>query len=323
MLPPIGGRFTPPLDADPPEHTAYRRFLLPLFTPSHVARYEQTTREVAREIIATFVDRGSCELLSEFSAPFTATALVRTVLDCDDTEEIRKIQELVAMFAKENSAEAYQGIHAFAEHLLADRRTSGEDRDDVIQAVLTGMVDDRPLTGDEQVGIIKNLLFGGLDTTKGAITNIIHRVTERPDLEDVLREPDGLSASLDELLRFDTPVQGFIRTVTRDAELNGQPLKQGDIVFIAFASANRDDRVFESPNELRPGRPVDAQRLTFGLGIHQCVGRHFARLQLKVAIGELLAQVKGIQLEPDAEIQWTVGHTRQPARLPIRFGRSG
>lgn len=312
----------PPIDCDPPDQLDYRRFLLPLFTNSRVATYEAVMREVVINTIENFADDGRCDALKQFSAPFTATTLIRTVLDVEDPSGIVRIQELVSTIAEENSEAGWTGVFAYAGELMAQRRTSAESRDDLINAVLTGTVAGRPLTEEEQLGIIIIFILGGLDTTKAGITNTILRMAQRPGLEQELRDPERLAASISELLRFDSPIIGFARTVTRDVVLGGQQLREGDVVFVSYASANRDEAVFEDPQELRLDRAFAQPHLAFGAGIHKCIGRHLARLQINVAISELLTRVTDIRLEAGVEIEWVAGHVRYPAALPITFTKT-
>ena len=151
---------------------------------------------------------------------------------------------------------------ALAEELLRERAASGSQRDDVLSAIVNGTVEGRPLTMEEQVGATTILFTGGLDTTKAALGNIARHLAEDPALEQRLRDPEWIKADLDEFLRYESPIMFMARTVTRDTELGGCPLKAGDRVAVHYASANRDESRFEHADraQLRP-RAQPARRL--------------------------------------------------------------
>jgi cytochrome P450 len=316
---------TPPLDSDPPEQRHYRQFLNPLFSKSHVlTTYQPVFEEVARGLVDEMVEAGRCEVVTDLALPFPAAVLARTLLDVADPELLGRIQRLVAAIAANEGFEPWIEIHGVTSDLLAKRRERGVGDADLIDAVLSGSLDGQELTDEQRIGLVLTTLFGGLDTTVGAISTMIYRMVEDTSLEEQLRDPGRLPAGLEELLRYDAPVTGFGRTVTRDTELGGHQLRAGDVVYVAFASANRDETTFECPDQIRLDRARDPQRphLAFGFGVHRCIGRHFGRVQLEILFGELLRRVRNIRLEESAHVEWTTGHTPRPKSLPITFERA-
>jgi cytochrome P450 len=183
---------------------------------------------------------------------------------------------------------------------------------------VNGTVQERPLTLEEQVGATMIMFTGGLDTTKAALGNIALHLAEEPGLEQRLRDPDWIKADLDEFLRYESPIMFMARTVTRDTELGGCPLKPGDRVAVHYASANRDESRFEHADQLDFGRERNPHA-AFGLGPHRCIGMHFARLQIEIAFGELLSRVTNLRIPDGTHVETAVGIVLSPEHLPVVF----
>jgi len=310
----------PPLDTDPPMHREFRVLLNRFFSRRGLEPYGPAIRQIARETVEGWIDAGSCEVVQDLGNPFTATVLARIVLAIEDVGEIRRVQHLVESLAARNGAAQWQELAAFVVALLDDRRRAAEQPDDVLAAILQGTVAGRPLTESEQIGTTIVLLLGGLDTTQSAISSIVWRLTQDRTLEDRLRQPDWITAALDEFLRIDSPVTAMARTVTRDTVLGGVELHPGDRVLVHYGSANRDDAVFEQPDQLNLERGRNPH-MAFGLGIHRCIGLNLARMSIAASINELLERVEDIRLAPGAEVHFTPGIVRHPKALPITFRR--
>ena len=308
----------PPLTVDPPVHGEYRKQLNPYLSRAFLSRYEDDVRQIAQDMLDRLVPAGRMDYMTDFAAPFTARALSRVILDDDNEERIDRAAEITRGIATENAVEAFFGMAALAEELLRERADAGNDRDDVLTAIVRATVEGRPLTMEEQVGFTAVLMNGGLDTTKGAMGNIILRMAADPALEERLRDPNWIKTDLDEFLRLDSPSQFMARTVTKETELGGCPLKEGDRVAIHFASANRDPRKFEHPDELVFGRERNPH-VAFGVGSHRCIGIHFAKMQLEVGFAELLRRVTNIRIPAGAEPEMSSGVVVAPERLPIEF----
>jgi cytochrome P450 len=308
----------PPIDSDPPMHREFRLLLNRFFSRSALEPYAPAIRDIARRSVDSWIDAGGCELVEDFANPFTATVLAKIILDLDDVDEVRRVQHLVEAIGAANAATAWQDLEVFVRALLEERLNSPEQADDVLSAVLHGTVAGRPLTESERIGVTTVLLLGGLDTTKGAISNIVWRMTQDPTLEAKLREPDWPTIALDEFLRIDSPVTALARTVTVDTVLGDVELHPGDHVLVHYASANRDEAVFEQPDQLDLQRPRNPH-VAFGLGIHRCIGSNLARLSITAAINEILERAHNIRLTPQTEVHFTPGGGRHPKTLPITF----
>jgi cytochrome P450 len=171
---------------------------------------------------------------------------------------------------------------------------------------------------EEQVGVVVVLFLGGLDTTKATLGNIVRHMIEDPALERRLRDPRWIREDLDEFLRYETPVTFQARTVTRETVLNGCPLKAGDRIALHFAAANRDPSRFGDPDALDFDREQNPHA-AFGLGVHRCIGLHFARMQIEIAFDALLRRITNLRVAGGEHIEMAKGVVLTPERLPIEF----
>ncbi|HEX4250813.1 MAG TPA: cytochrome P450 [Pseudonocardia sp.] len=288
----------PPLDVDPPLQNEFRKLLNPFFTRGYFARFELDMRRIAREAIAVWLERGHCEFVSEFSIPFSAGVLAQLVFNETDRDRLARAISYVTAVAEIQNHESFANLAALGAEYLAEQQERGEAGDSsILAAIVGGTVDGRPLTMDEQIGVVTVLFLGGLDTTRGALGNIAAQLAIDPALEDRLRDPNWVKHDMEEFIRFESPVVTMGRTVLAEVELGGRTLRPGDRIGISFSSANRDETKFEDPDLLRFDRPR-AGHAGFGLGIHRCIGMHLARFQIAVAFDELLAAVTRPRLSP-------------------------
>jgi cytochrome P450 len=308
----------PPLTVDPPVQTEYRRQLNPFLSRSFLSRYEPVVRRIASDALDKLVPLGRMEFMHDFAIPVTSANLARVILDDDNRARIDRAIDVATQISSVGTPEAFFEMQEIAKELLTERAASHSDRQDVLSAIVNGSVAGRPLTMEEQIGATTILFTGGLDTTKAAMGNIVHRLTADPSLEARLRNPDWVRTDLDEFLRVDSPIMFMARTVTRDTEINGCPLKPGDRVAIHFAAANRDPDRFPEPDELRFDRGRNPHA-AFGLGVHRCIGLHFARLQIQIAFEELFARVTNLRVPAGEHVEVATGVVLSPERLPIEF----
>jgi cytochrome P450 len=313
----------PPLDADPPLHPQFRKLLNPLFSRSALLRFAPQMRQIARAAIATFVDRGKVEFVSEFAIPFSAGVLSRVIFDEDDPDRVEEALEVVSVLAASPSPEAFARLAALAGGYLAKKSAPGASaaEDDVVAAIAAGELAGRALSQSEQVGIITVLFLAGLDTTRGALGNIAAQVGRHPELEARLRDPGWIRRDMDEFLRYESPVAIMARTVVQEVDLAGRRFAPGDRVIANFGAANRDPEQFTDGEHLdfdvaRPGN------MAFGLGIHRCLGAHLARLQLQIGWDELLTQITNIRLAEGFEVVYETGMVHGPSELQLTFDKT-
>jgi cytochrome P450 len=309
-----------PLDADPPYQVELRKILNPLFTRSFLLRFEPELRRNATDLIGRFIDDGRVEFVREFAGPFVGNALSRVVFNEDDPEKMDHAAEVVIRVAVEATDEAFFELAVLAGQYIAEREANPVARNDVLNAIATGTVEGgRPLTDEERLGVITVLFLGGLDTTRGAMGSIAYHLAGRPELEQRLRDPAWIRQDMDEFIRLESPVGCLGRTATRDVELGGVTIRQGQQLLIRFDSANRDEARFGDASCLK----FDVRRSSsagFGLGIHRCLGSHFARIQIAIAFDELFNRVTNLRFaDPAAEVHWAPGIANGPERLDLLF----
>jgi cytochrome P450 len=311
-----------PITDDPPVQTAARQLLNPLFSRGAVAKYEPAMRAVARDLIASWIDRGTVELLTEFSGPYVASVLAKAVFPDFGPEDLERGASIALRSSEDPSPQVFIDLFGLCTEYLAAVRQRGVTEDGVVYRLLNGTFDGEPITEDKQLGVLGILILGGLDTTRGAIGNIAYRVATTPGLEDRLRDPAWVRRDLDELLRLDSPVSCMARVATRDVELNGARIKAGERLQVRYDSANRDESKFSGADRLVFDEPRGGHA-AFGLGVHRCIGSNLARLQIEVAFDELLKQLRNLRLAAGAEVRWMPGNTNALHAVNLDFDRVG
>jgi cytochrome P450 len=313
----------PPIDLDPPLQKDFRRLLNRYLTRAGIAKYSDAIHAIAADIVASIADRGGADLHSDFAAPFTAEVLARVILNVDDDDLFARARAIASQISRNDPDEEVgkrAQLEQVVEEILTQRAESGHRHDDIIDALLYGEVDGRPLTRDERVGTLMILVMGGLSTTNAALTSMFRHSAETPGLEDHLRTEDWTRYEIDEFLRFEPPVGSLSRTVMKDTVLGDKQLKAGDVVLLHFFAANRDDTMFANPDVLDLSREKNPH-LSFGLGNHRCVGSNLARMQIEIGVAELLSQVENIRLVDGIVLERETGTGSGWTSLPVTFLR--
>jgi cytochrome P450 len=198
--------------------------------------------------------------------------------------------------------------------ILAERRAQPR-RDDLLDTVVCGEVDGVPVDEKQSFAMLILLLMGGLSTTSDALGMMIEWLADHPEDVKRLREhPELHNLAVDEFVRYSSPVAHIGRTVMSDTEVEGCPLPKGSRVLLSFGSANRDDRIFHRPDEVLIDRQPN-KHVGFGIGPHRCIGSHLARLQIKVALEELLAAMPPFHVYDHGQTHWVGSESRMIDRL--------
>ena len=298
-LPEMPGDHKPPITNDPPIQRDFRRLLNPFLSPQVVAGYESESRRIATELIDSFIEDGHCDLVSQLARPFPPSMFFQVLFGIEDDAERVRAMGFTRKYIWEPNAPDY--LEAMAQYSawiyeFAAARRAGPRRDDVIDALIHGEVEGRPLTEDEIAGSIRILINGGFGTTSDATTAVMFKLVEDPELQDRLRkDPSLIPTVFDEVMRLEPPVLALSRVCTRDVELGGKQLKAGDEVLIHLGAANRDPAEFDGPTEMDTDRPRN-RHLSFGGGPHRCIGSNLARLNLRVVFEELLSRMDDIRI---------------------------
>jgi cytochrome P450 len=316
---------------DPPRHTRLRALITRAFTPRSVANLEPRIRELSRGLLNRTVERGEMDLAADFAVPLPMRVIAEMLgIPAEDlprykrwSDEILKLS--YSLFRGPDEARAvgeYRAATAemktYLPGLLAQRRAA--PRDDLLTRLLQAEVEGERLTEEEILGFFQLLLVGGQETTANLINNAILCLVEHPDQYARLRaDPDLLPSAIEEVLRYRSPLQWVMRTPRRNVEVHGQTIPAGKLVLAVVGSANRDPRQFPDADRFDIARDPNPH-LAFGHGLHFCLGAPLARLEARIALGDLLERLKGLELagnepwEPRKAL-----HVHGPARLPIRF----
>jgi len=288
------------LDREPPDHTRLRRLVSQAFTPRRVEALRPTVARLAGELVDAFVAAGGGDLIASVAEPLPVTVIAEMLgVPPADRHRLRPWSaDICGMYelnptraAADAAVRACEEFSAYLRDLARARRA--DPRDDLVTAL--SHVDG--LTEDELVGTCVLLLNAGHEATVNVTGNGWWALLRHPDQLAALRaDPAGLlPTAVEELLRYDTPLQMFERWVLTDIEVRGVPVPRGSEVALLFGSANRDPSVFRDPDRLDLTR-TDNPHLSFGAGIHFCLGAPLARIELAASYGALLAKAPGLHL---------------------------
>ena len=259
--------------------------------------------------------------MADFARPFPGLAFFDQVLNAppEDVHAVNEAATSATLPTNPNRRESWQRMFTWITEFVARRRQE-PPRGDVVDAVLAAEIEGRPITETEIIGIIQLLILGGLETTAGALGQFMIRFTRQPGIPALLRRrPELIPEAVEELLRLEPPFIAIARTATCDTEIGGQPVKEGEKVLIYWASANRDGAEFACPAAFDPERSSN-RHLSFGAGPHRCAGSNLARMNLRVAVNELVHRLDDIRLDEDAEpIVFHSVLSRAPLAVPITF----
>ena len=314
-----------PVTVDPPLHREYKRLINGWLTPGIVAGYEKRTRDLVTGLIDQFIEAGECEFQTAFAQPFPGLGFFELVLGAPPAEarEVNHHAHMAANPGNPDTATHWAALNEWIANFVDDR-IGGERRDDVVDAVLHAEIEGRPITRPEVLGVVTLLILGGLDTTAGVLGAIMIRFCQDPGIPALLRDrPELVPSAVEELLRLDGSFIGIGRTARQATELGGCPVQAGGKAYLSWASANRDETEFSDPDSFDALRPRN-RHVAFGAGPHRCAGSHLARLNLRVAIEELVGRLGNLRLQiPAAEVAWHTGFSRTPLNVPIAFDRGG
>ena len=308
------------LTADQPDHTRYRRLVALAFHPKVIAEMEPIIRQITVELIESWIDKGRIEFVKEFGVPLPVRVIAKALNVPDDRLADFKrwsddsIAGIGTNITLEQRLQAEYGVNEF-QHYFAEqielRRTHPQD--DILTNLLNASIDDddpevtdkRQLDMPEMLSIIQQLLVAGNETTTKSLTEMVRLLAENPEEWAALKaDPSRAEKVFEETLRLSTPTQGMWRILTKDAELGGVQLTKGQRIIIVFASANRDEALYDNPDEFDPMRDHLRDNLAFGKGIHFCLGANLSRLEGKVAAEELSKRIDTITLSESNKYQY-------------------
>jgi cytochrome P450 len=289
---------------DPPEHGRYRKLVQPAFAPSRIRALEQPIRDRARSLLDGIAAGEPVDVVEELSVPFPLLVIADLLgVPGEDWEAMRRWTDALIALASEASDENIEIATEMATYFLgviAERRE--DPRDDLVSTLATVTVDGEQLDDAELMMFCGQLLVAGNETTRNLVSAGVVALAENPDQwARLVADRSLIPSAVEELLRWTTPVISFLRTATRDTELRGQPIAEGDPLLLLYASANRDEATFgPTAGTLDVGREHNAQ-LAFGFGEHYCIGAALARLEGRIVLEELLDRFTALETAAPAE----------------------
>jgi cytochrome P450 len=334
-----GGGFIRDLTLDPPEHTRLRGLTQQAFTARRVKELEPRIRQIVIDLVERVADQGACDGVADIGGPLTAQFICEQLgFDWSEvgTEQVAiwtkaVLDQIGRMQTREQMLENAQVMCGLQKYIARyiDMREK-EPREDMISDIVHAELADAEnpkLSRYEQISTIRGFLIAGNDTTATAITNLLFVLATQEGLMDELYpqvdDDRVMSRFVEELIRAHPPVHGLFRTAMKDVEIGGTLVPAGSQVCIMYASANDDDTRFADPRTLDIERPNVGASLTFGSGIHKCVGLSLARMEIKVAAQEIIRRLDNLKLAvPVEELDYQPTLASQSLEnLPLTFTR--
>ncbi|GGD41348.1 cytochrome P450 [Microbacterium faecale] len=322
----------PPLHFDPPEHDAYRAAIDPVLRRSVVREHEPAFRASAERLVADMLASENPDAVRDLAAPFAMDcfaaflsvppSLTRHIRDVGVRYSFA-IQDMDDAVIAECSAELYR----IAEQVYRDRLAADADPTRDLVASLQRAVEDpdNHITEKTAIATVRQMIVAGMGAPQAVLGSIVVHLSRDRELQDLLRtDPGEIPAAIEELLRLHAPYRVFARTARRDIEVSGRLVREGEPIALLFPSANRDETVFDDPNDFVLRRPNNSH-LAFGRGAHRCPAATMGRMEMVVAVQVLLERTESF--EPDGDVvmmNWLeYGPRSAPVRLVPRGERAG
>lgn len=322
---PEGVPYLYPEESDPPYHDHWRTVLNPFFAPRAVAAFEEQIRADAIELIDGFIDRGECDFVADFGAELPGRAFFKNLIDVpvEDLPMLLEAMDAGIYGPPDQRADSFGKAFGYlGEHLAKRRDNPGPG--DLLDVIAAGVDKDGELCPwEDRVSILTDLTLGGIATTTYVMSGAVHYLANNPaDRKALAADPSLIPNAVEEFARVFPPVVALGRSVTRDVEVAGTQLKEGDFVLLNYASASRDPEAVEEPAKLDIYRD-GIVHTAFGVGVHRCIGSHLARLELRVVLEEVLRRIPDFEVAPGKSPAYETGVLRSMTTLPLVFPAGG
>ncbi|TPV94174.1 MAG: cytochrome P450 [Myxococcales bacterium FL481] len=308
------------LDMDPPEHTKHRKIYRDWLTPRNVRKMGARLDAISRELVDEMSTRNEGNFVDLVAAPHPLR-MICELLGVGREHEATVLQIAKRAFANEDpdfeeDEDGFAKSVAFCSELLESRKKS--PREDLASAIANASIDESPLAPIEAMSHVLVLVTAGHDTTASAISGGLLALIRNPgELAKLQAQPELIKTAVDEIVRYVTPTTNFLRAATEDTTLRGVPIAKGQDVCINFASANRDEEVFDAPDEFRVDRNPNPH-LGFGTGTHVCIGQTLAKLEMQSLFEELVPRIRHVELA--GKPRWIDAYWISSLKnLPIRY----
>ena len=317
-----------PLHLDGDIHRHYRKLLDPLFAPKKMALLEPQIRGLADRLIDNFIGAGHAELHDDLCVPLPSTIFLTLFgMPLEDSvflnakkNRILKNEGTSQMEMEQIGRAAGAELDAHLHVRLAERRAETERRDDLLDSFMHFQVEGHGLNDNEIVNLMHMFTIAGLDTVTSSLSCILAWLAKNPEQRrHLVAHPEDLARAIEEIMRYESPVpSGGGRWAVKDTEVNGVPLKKGDMVYLCWASANLDPATFEQPFVADIERENNAH-IAFAAGLHRCLGSHLARAELRAAVDQFHRRIPEYWVTEGDEVEYEFAGVRQAKRLPVSF----
>jgi cytochrome P450 len=289
-----------PLGIDPPEHTKYRHFLMPHFSPKRLNQMQANIREVLDEMIGSFEKTGEVDVAWDFGRVFPVRIFMGLMgFPAPMFEQFLDWEwDILHSQSREKMSDALRGVLGFLRGFIAEKEKNPDEH--LVSSIVHGKIEGKPLTADEKIGMVWFLWLGGLDTVAATISQMFRRMALQPEIQRQLRaNPHLIQTAVEEFLRTQ-PILSSARSAKKDFEWHGVTLKAGDSVQCLNPSGNFDPTRFEDPRTFDPARKSN-RHFTFVAGVHLCLGAPLARLELRTLLDEWFKRIPEFRVKPGAD----------------------
>jgi cholest-4-en-3-one 26-monooxygenase len=301
------------INMDPPRHLKYRRLVRHAFTPKKVDSYEDRFREIATDILDRALVGGECEFVGDIASELPLIAICELMgVSLDKRQRLFELTNIMlGMDDPELTTTEEDGTNAMIEMFMMAQELAVENKanpkDDIVNVLLNGTVEDEPLTEEEFCHFFLLLIVAGNETTRTVTTHGLRLLMDHPEQYQLLvDQPALLEGAIEEFLRYNPAVIAFRRTAMDDVELGGQMIRKGDKIQMYYGAASADEDIFSDGDTFDVTRAeredVKNNHRAFGIGEHFCLGSHLARLELKVIFEEIFKRMRNPRI--NGEINW-------------------
>ncbi|MDZ7994697.1 MAG: cytochrome P450 [Nostoc sp. EfeVER01] len=315
------------LFCDPPEHTRLRALFNKAFTPSIISSMAERIQTLVDELIDSVYEQGNMNIIHDLAYPMPAIVIAQMLgAKSEDWEQFKKWSDDLARFfgmfrmKPEILTSAQQSIIEMTEyfrHILEERRYNPQD--DLMSSLIFAQEKGNSLDDDEILSNCVFLTFAGHETTTNLIANGLLALLKNPSQMQKLKDdPSLITTTVEEFLRYDSPVQRQARIAVTNLEIDGKQISQGQRLFLVIGAANRDPEQFLDPDKLDITRPENPH-LAFGKGTHFCLGASLGRLEAQIAINTIVRRLSNLHLDTD-RIEWHQNPSlRGMKSMPVAF----
>ncbi|MFM2281220.1 MAG: hypothetical protein RLZZ444_3451 [Pseudomonadota bacterium] len=312
----------------PPDHTRIRKLAQSCFGPRRFKSIEPKIREIVTRAIDAFAERGKANFFAEFAYDVPALVLFKLVgIPDSDVPKVKRWAVSRALLTWADLTDEEQLPHArnmveywnYCQDLVRDRYDNPAD--DLPGDLVRLKQEGADITNEEIAGVLYSVLFAGHETTTTLMANGVRELmTHRKNWDAMVADPSLIPGAVDEILRFTPSIVTWRRRATQDTEIGGVKVPANSNVLVIMASANRDDTVFDHPNDFDIQRANARNHLSFGYGIHFCLGQQLAKLEFSIMLEELTRRLPNMRLSPDQKFEFVRNISfRVPTALHVEW----